>query len=393
MNRHGEILLGVGGGIAAYKACDLLRRLQDSGYGVTVVPTPASLNFVGAATWEALSGRPVTSSVFESVDQVRHVSLARETSAILIAPATADLISRIAAGRADDLLTNVILASSAPKVLIPAMHPAMWSNPATKANVSTLRDRGFFIAEPGEGALTSGDFGKGRLLDTADIIQFFQSVTYAQDLIGKKVLVSAGGTREPIDPVRYIGNLSSGRQGIAIAQAAALRGAEVTLILANAEKPDHPNIKTVIVKTASEMLTQLESHFSETDFLFMAAAIADARPAKVSEEKIKKDLYATIELVANPDLLATLTANKKNQIVCAFAAETANNSQENALKKLLHKRADFIYLNDVSNGAIFGQPTTSGHIIDISGEDEVIHEISKEKLAQILIDKALDKLG
>lgn len=393
MTRRGEIILGVGGGIAAYKSCDLLRRLIERGYGVTVVPTPSSLNFVGLATWEALSGREVTTSVFESVDQVRHVSLARDSHAILIAPATADLIARLAAGRADDLLTNVVLASSAPKILIPAMHPAMWSNPATCANVSLLRERGFFVADPAEGALTSGDFGKGRLLDTADIIQFFESAIHQQDLTGKKVLVSAGGTREPIDPVRYIGNHSSGKQGIAIALAAAMRGADVTLVLANGEKPDHPRVKTINVKTASEMLTQLEAHFGDCDLLFMAAAIADARPARVSNEKIKKGNYSTIELVENPDLLATLTSNKQKQFVVAFAAETASNSQEYALQKLLAKKADLIYLNDVSNGAIFGESLTRGNIIDSQGKNEAIDEISKEKLAQLLIDRAIDKLG
>ena len=219
-----EVILGVGGGIAAFKACDLLRRLQDRGESVTVVPTPSSLNFVGKATWEALSGKTVTTGVFEAVDQVRHVSLARQASVLIIAPATADLISRIAAGRADDLLTNIVLATTAPVVIVPAMHPAMWFNQATQQNVETLRRRGYAVMEPSEGPLTSGDVGKGRFPTTEEIIDFYQRVTAPQDMFGKRVLISAGGTREAIDPVRFIGNKSSGRQGIALAEAARLRG-------------------------------------------------------------------------------------------------------------------------------------------------------------------------
>lgn len=391
--RRGEIILGIGGGIAAYKSTDLLRRLKELGYAVTVIPTPSSLNFVGSATWEALSGRPVTTSVFESVDQVRHVSLAKDAHAILIAPATADLIARIAAGRADDLLTNTVLAAHCPIIVVPAMHPAMWSNPATQSNVETLRARGIFVMEPSEGALTSGDHGKGRFPETSEILSIFTNVVHAQDLIGKKVLVTAGGTREPIDPVRYIGNHSSGKQGIAIAEAAALRGAQVTLILANAEKPHMSGITTVVVKTASEMLTQLEASFSDTDILFMAAAIADARPSYVSDEKIKKGKYRTIEMIENPDLLQTVTANKSHQVVVAFAAETSQDAVEIAREKLLSKRADFIYLNDVTGGAIFGATQTSGHLIDTQGNSEEFHQVSKEKLAEVLIDRALNKLG
>ena len=249
-----EVILGVGGGIAAYKACDLLRRLQDSGFAVTVIPTPSSLNFVGKATWEALSGREVTTSVFESVDQVRHVSLARSADAIVIAPATADLIARIAAGRADDLLTNVILASEVPILIVPAMHPAMWFNAATQANIATLRARGIDVLEPVEGALTSGDVGKGRFPETAQIIERFTQHTLApQDLTGKTVVVTAGGTREPIDPVRYIGNKSTGLQGIAIAEAAARRGADVTLIIANSDIPTSKEINRIDVCTVNEL--------------------------------------------------------------------------------------------------------------------------------------------
>jgi phosphopantothenoylcysteine decarboxylase/phosphopantothenate--cysteine ligase len=273
-----EIILGVGGGIAAYKACDLLRRLQDSGFAVTVVPTPSSLNFVGRATWEALSGREVTTSVFESVDQVRHVSLAKLAEAIIIAPATADLIARIAAGRADDLLTNVILASTAPILVVPAMHPAMWFNDATQANIRTLRSRGIDVLEPVEGALTSGDVGKGRFPETAEIIEHFKGqVLREKDLAGVKVLVTAGGTREEIDPVRFIGNKSTGMQGIALAEAALSRGAEVTLIIANSSIETNSRIKRIDVTSVSLLAETLTREFTSTDFLFMSAAISDRK--------------------------------------------------------------------------------------------------------------------
>lgn len=393
MNARDEIILGVGGGIAAYKSCDLLRRLQERGLSVTVVPTPSSLNFVGQATWEALSGKPATSSVFESVDQVRHVSLAKNARAIIIAPATADLIARIAAGRADDLLTNTVLASTSPIVLVPAMHPAMWSNPATVANVKTLRSRGMHVMEPSTGALTSGDVGKGRFPDTAEIIDYFTSHVAPRDLVGKRVVVTAGGTREPIDPVRYIGNISSGKQGIALAQVAASRGADVTLILANAQAPEDLGITTIAVKTASEMLTQLQANFSRCDILFMAAAIADARPSIVSESKLKKREYTSIQLIENPDVLATVAAEKQKQIIVAFAAETSSDAHTLAFDKLKAKNADFIYLNNVSGGAIFGADKTHGRIIDPQGNSEEVGEISKEKLASLLIDKTLDRLG
>ncbi|CAN2199129.1 Dfp Phosphopantothenoylcysteine synthetase/decarboxylase [Candidatus Nanopelagicaceae bacterium] len=387
-----EVILGVGGGIAAYKACDLLRRLQDSGFAVTVVPTPSSLNFIGSATWEALSGRPVTTQVFESVDQVRHVSLAKLANAIIIAPATADLIARIAQGRADDLLTNVVLASDAPILIVPAMHPNMWFNAATQANIQTLKNRGFEVLEPVEGALTSGDVGKGRFPETHQIIERFTNQTLApQDLAGKKVTVTAGGTREAIDPVRFIGNLSTGKQGIAIAEAAAARGADVTLIIANSELPVHSKVTRIDVQSVSQMQAALNKTFSDTDILFMSAAISDARPAHQSSEKIKKQDLKSIELIENPDLLSTLTANKSQQFVVAFAAETDGNSIGLAQEKMRRKGADLIYLNNVSGGAIFGSSQTSGTIIDDSGVIESFTDISKEKLAHSLINHAIKR--
>jgi phosphopantothenoylcysteine decarboxylase/phosphopantothenate--cysteine ligase len=393
-----EIILGVGGGIAAYKSCDLLRRLQDGGFAVTVVPTPSSLNFVGQATWEALSGRSATTSVFEDVDQVRHVSLARLARGAIIAPATADLIARMAAGRADDLLTNVVLAAEFPILLVPAMHPAMWSNAATQENIARLISRGFDVMPPDVGALTSGDHGKGRFPTTAAIIERFTSHTLApQDLVGRKILVTAGGTREAIDPVRFIGNKSSGKQGIAIAEAALARGAEVTLIAANCALESSSKIRRIDVESTAELQDQLESHFPECDALFMAAAIADARPAEFSADKIKKDGFDEIALTKNPDLLATLASAKRSlQVVVAFAAETADDSQVLAREKMQRKGADLIYLNDVSDGAIFGADNTEGLII---GSDKVIEfkePISKIALAHKLLNEALlllNKLG
>jgi phosphopantothenoylcysteine decarboxylase/phosphopantothenate--cysteine ligase len=387
-----EVVLGVGGGIAAYKACDLLRRLQDSGFAVTVVPTPSSLNFIGSATWEALSGRPVTTQVFESVDQVRHVSLAKLADAIIIAPATADLIARIAQGRADDLLTNIVLASDVPILIVPAMHPNMWFNAATQANIETLKGRGIDVLEPVEGALTSGDVGKGRFPETHQIIEKFTQQTLApQDLAGKKVTVTAGGTREAIDPVRFIGNLSTGKQGIAIAEAASARGADVTLIIANSDLPVHSKVHRIEVESVSQMQAALNNAFSDTDILFMSAAISDARPAQQSSEKIKKQDLKSLELIENPDLLSTLTANKLQQFVVAFAAETDANSIELAQEKMRRKGADLIYLNNVSGGAIFGSSQTSGTIIDDSGVIESFTDISKEKLAHSLINHALKR--
>jgi phosphopantothenoylcysteine decarboxylase/phosphopantothenate--cysteine ligase len=386
-----EIILGVGGGIAAYKACDLLRRLQDRGFAVTVVPTPSSLNFVGSATWEALSGRQVTTQVFESVDQVRHVSLARVAEAIVIAPATADLIARIAAGRADDLLTNCVLASDAPILIVPAMHPNMWFNNATQANVATLRSRGIDVMEPAEGSLTSGDVGKGRFPDTAEIIDRFTGSTLRdRDLAGVKVLVTAGGTREAIDPVRFIGNRSTGKQGIAIAEAALARGADVTLLIANSEIASHPLINRFNLHSVSEMKVALEANFADCDMLFMAAAISDVRPENSSKEKIKKGQFNTITLVENPDLLASLPADG-SQVVVAFAAETDKDSITEAQSKMVRKSADLIYLNNVSNGAIFGSDETSGSIIDATGLLESLNEVSKENLAHALINHAISK--
>jgi phosphopantothenoylcysteine decarboxylase/phosphopantothenate--cysteine ligase len=388
-----EIILGVGGGIAAYKSCDLLRRLLDLGHHVTVVPTPSSLNFVGKATWEALSGRSVTTEVFESVEEVRHISLAKKSDFIVISPATADLIARLASGRADDLLTNVVLASTSEILLVPAMHPQMWSNSATLANVQTLRQRGIHIMEPAVGALTSGDIGKGRLPETHEIIAEIESLfSSANDFAGRKILITAGGTREPIDPVRFIGNRSSGKQGYAIAREAARRGAKVSLIAANSQLADIDGVEIIHVETAQEMLSAVELRFDDCDALFMSAAVADARPLDASDEKIKKSDYQSIDLVENADILKSLLSKKKQQIIVAFAAETSHD-RDSALAKLESKGADILYLNDISAGDIFNSETTYGEIFKRDGSSIKVAKTTKDTLARELLDTALIQLG
>ena len=388
-----EVVLGVGGGIAAYKSCELLRRLQDRGYSITVVPTPSSLNFVGTATWEALSGRPVNTQVWENVHTVPHIAIAESANFFLIAPATADLIARLAAGRADDLLTNLVLASDVPKMLVPAMHPSMWLDPATVANVATLRSRGFLIMDPDVGRLTGKDIGPGRFPEVPAIIERFDSLTgNVQDLKGKRVLVTAGGTREAIDPVRFIGNKSSGKQGIAVALAARNRGAQVHLIAANFDTSDLVGIEVSKVESAADMQKVLAEQFHQCDILVMSAAVADARPKNSSVEKIKKALLGSIELEENPDLLASFASTKQNQVIVGFAAETKDHLQE-ARRKLEAKGLDLIYVNDVTGGAIFGQDKTMGTILLRNDADIAVKEVSKDALGNLLLDQAIRQLG
>ena len=388
-----EVILGVGGGIAAYKSCELLRRLQDRGYLLTVVPTPSSLNFVGKATWEALSGRPVNTQVWESVHTVPHIALAERANFFLIAPATADLIARIAQGRADDLLTNLILASDVPKMIVPAMHPSMWLDPATVANVKTLRDRGYLVMDPEVGRLTGDDIGPGRFPEVPSIIHNFDQMTgHTQDLKGKRVLVTAGGTREAIDPVRFIGNKSSGKQGIAIAKAAAARGADVHLIAANFDTDALSGIHVTKVESTSDMKQALDSNFDQCDILIMSAAVADARPKISAIDKIKKTFLGSIELEENPDLIATVSARKSHQVIVGFAAETKDHLQE-ARRKLESKGLDLIYVNDVSGGAIFGQDQTMGTILLRNDADIAVKEVSKDALGNLLLDHAIRQLG
>ncbi len=387
-----EILLGVGGGIAAYKSCDLLRRLQDLGHSVTVVPTPASLNFVGKATWEALSGKAVNTEVWEEVAGVNHVKIGDSAQYILIAPATADLIARIAAGRADDLLTNSVLASSAPKMIVPAMHPKMWLNSATQSNVAKLRELGFLFMDPASGRLTGADSGIGRFPETSEILNIFNTqLAVKQDLTGKRILVTAGGTREAIDDVRFIGNRSSGKQGIAIAKAAAARGASVTLIAANIQSGRVFGVTQVDVISTADLQSALAANFDSTDVLIMAAAVSDARPI-ATEGKVKKSDFKNIELVENPDLLAEISKKKSAQILVGFAAEEGANLLQEGERKLKAKGLDLIYANDIADGEIFGSSLTSGYLIDATGNEE-IHQISKELLATRLLDRVAERLN
>ncbi len=389
-----EIVLGVGGGIAAYKACELLRRLQDLDFSITVIPTPSSLNFVGAATWEALSGKSVSTQVWEDVEKVKHVSLADQAEAIIIAPTTADLLARLVQGRADDLLTNVVSASSKPKFLIPAMHPQMWLNPTTQANVEILKSRGFAVMQPATGRLTGEDSGVGRFPETVEIISaFLNHIGSTQDLLGKRILISAGGTREAIDPVRYIGNRSSGKQGEALAVDARNRGAHVTMVLANSNISDISGIQTLRVETAAEMHTALKANIQDSDVLIMAAAVSDARPTSVAHEKIKKDDLQNIELVSNLDILKDLSSvAKDSQIIVGFAAETSN-LETLGLAKLKAKNLDLIYVNDVSNGAVFASDESAGFLIGADGQSTYIEQTSKAKVAKYILDRVVSRLG
>jgi len=389
-----EIVLGVGGGIAAYKACDVLRRLQDLDFSVTVVPTPSSLNFVGSATWEALSGKAVTTQVWENVEEVKHVSLADTAEAIIIAPVTADLLARLAQGRADDLLTNVISASKAPKFLVPAMHPQMWLNETTQENVRVLKSRGFAVMQPDTGRLTGDDSGVGRFPETSEIISnFLEHIGSVQDLKGKKFLISAGGTREAIDPVRYIGNRSSGKQGAAIAAEARNRGASVTLVLANSNLADIAGIECIRVETAQEMHSALKERMSDCDVLVMTAAVADAKPAHLATDKIKKSEFNSIELVSNADILADLSSQAKDsQVIVGFAAETTR-IEEHGLQKLKSKKLDLIYVNDVSEGAIFSSDSSEGYLLSADGQSTHIAQTSKAKVARVILDNVVSRLS
>jgi len=396
--RGRKLILGIGGGISAYKSCDLLRRLQENGFVVTVVPTKSSLNFVGEATWAALSGNKVYSDLWQDVEEVPHISLAKNSDAIMVAPCTADLLSRLAQGRADDLLTNIILASTKPKVLVPAMHPEMWLNDATVANVETLRSRGFLVIEPDFGKMTGSDVGIGRYPESEKIIQNLnQHLVRNADLLGKKILVTAGGTREPIDPVRFIGNRSSGKQGFAIALAAANRGAQVHLITANTDLPAIDGITTTFVETADQMSAVVKHEFIHADALIMSAAVSDFKVEDAAESKIHKNEINHLSLTFNEDILNSLGKIKKpNQVTVGFAAETE--SAKAAIiaagsAKVEKKNLDLIYVNDVSNGQIFGSDQTSGFILDRSGEVTEIPVISKDTLSDILLDQILVKLG
>ncbi|WP_122261074.1 bifunctional phosphopantothenoylcysteine decarboxylase/phosphopantothenate--cysteine ligase CoaBC [Ornithinimicrobium cerasi] len=392
-----RVVLGVSGGIAAYKAALVLRLLTEAGHAVTVVPTPAALRFVGAPTWEALSGRPVTSEVWDEVPAVNHVRLGQEADLVLVAPATADLLARAAHGLADDLLTTTLLTARCPVVLAPAMHTEMWSHPATVANVELLRSRGVTVIEPATGRLTGRDSGPGRLPEPEEIVTAAlaavpgpggppDGAASPRDLAGRHVVVSAGGTREPLDPVRFLGNRSSGKQGYAVAAEAALRGARVTLVAANVALPDPDGCEVVPVGSARELEAALSAVLDGggVDAVVMAAAVADFRPATYAVTKIKKthddegdDSAPVVELVRNPDVLAALVARRagaRTPYLVGFAAETGDASGDVltlARAKLRRKGCDLLVANDVGDDKAFGQDENTVHLLR-PGTDEVV---------------------
>jgi len=405
--RRPSVVLGVGAGIAAYKVCELLRLLAESGHRVRVVPTRDSLRFVGAATWEALSGASVTTEVFDSVPDVPHVRLGQQADLVVVAPATADLLAKAAHGRADDLLTATLLTARCPVVFAPAMHTEMWQHPATVSNVATLRSRGALVLEPAEGRLTGSDSGKGRLPEPETIFDLLRLVArrgfdgLEPDLGGRRVVVSAGGTREYLDPVRYLGNRSSGRQGYALASTAAARGAVVTVVAANVTLPDPAGVEVIRVETTEELRVQVRGVAVAADAVVMAAAPSDFRPARVSVAKLKRPADGTapaLELVQNADILAELVANRagKEPVIVGFAAETGDESGtilQHAQAKLARKGCDFLVVNDVSNGQVFGEPDNEALILGADGSGITVPLGPKEQLADVVWDVVARRLG
>ena len=404
-----QVVLGVSGGIAAYKACELLRRFTESGHDVTVVPTESALRFVGAPTWAALSGRPVATEVWDGVHEVPHVRIGQAADLVVIAPATADLMAKAAHGQADDLLTNTLLTARCPVVFAPAMHTEMWEHPATRDNVATLRRRGAIVIEPAEGRLTGKDTGKGRLPEPGEIFELARDVLTrsrtgsagpGDDLAGRQVVVSAGGTREYLDPVRFLGNRSSGLQGVALARAAAARGAEVTLVAANVALPDPAGVKVVRVETTAELRDAVVGAAAGADAVVMAAAPADFRPASVSEAKIKKAAdgsAAPLELVQNPDILHEISTQRvrPESVVVGFAAETGDATGsvlDLARAKLARKGCDLLVVNDVSGGAVFGQPDNEAVILAADGAAVEVPRGSKGALAHAIWDQVAARL-
>lgn len=399
-----RVVVGVSGGIAAYKACHLVRNFKEAGDKVRVIPTQNALNFVGAATFEALSGNPVDTSVFTRVDEVQHVRVGQEADLIVVAPATADFMARAAAGRADDLLTSTILVATCPVVLAPAMHTEMWLNPATQANVATLRERGITVLEPAHGRLTGKDTGPGRLLEPDVIAELARTVlrtsTFAPTLAGKRVLISAGGTQENIDPVRYIGNRSSGKQGYALGDVAAQRGAKVTIVAGATDELDPPSGAEVIkVGSTREMKQAMTERAPEADVVIMAAAVADFRPEAEASTKLKKgkadDALSTIRLTENPDILKGLVqmreAGETAATIIGFAAET-DNELENGRAKLKRKGADMLMLNSVAGGGVFGQVRNRGWLLSADGREEEIPDGTKHEVAARIWD-AVERLS
>lgn len=426
-----RIILGVGGGIAAYKVASLLRLFTEAGHNVTVIPTDAATRFVGTATWEALSGNPVSNSVFDDVDKVNHVRLGQLADLVVIAPATADLLAKSAAGMASDLLTGTLLMASCPVLMAPAMHTEMWQHPATVANVATLRSRGTVILDPASGRLTGTDSGAGRLPEPADI---FAAALAAHDaaraqadaphtgsgsttgtgifsapgsapgaLTGRRVVITAGGTREPIDPVRYLGNRSSGKQGMALAAAALAEGATVELILAHVEVPPPDGVELVQVETAEQLRAATLRAAKQADALIMAAAVADFRPAEQILTKIKKradGVDPVITLVRNPDILREAveqrTAAGAGPLIVGFAAETGDPTADplsHAREKLARKGCDYLVLNQVGDGRVFGLDDTAATILDAGGTEPVEVIGTKAEVATAVVARVAAALA
>jgi phosphopantothenoylcysteine decarboxylase/phosphopantothenate--cysteine ligase len=396
-----NVVLGVCGGIAAYKAASLLRLFTESGDRVTVVPTASALKFVGAPTWEALSGRPVSTDVFANVDSVQHVRIGQEADLIVVAPATANLLAKAAHGLADDLLSTTLLASRAPVIFAPAMHTEMWENAATQANVATLRERGYVVLDPAVGRLTGVDSGPGRLPEPDEIFAACGEVLNGAptaDLRGLHVVVSAGGTREYLDPVRFIGNRSSGLQGYALARTAASRGATVTLIAANVGLPDPAGVDVQRVVTTEEMRGAVMAASADADVVVMAAAPADFRPVSQASAKIKKShdgTAPTIELVENPDILAELvqTRTSKRPVIVGFAAETGDDNgtvMDHARAKLARKGCDLLVVNDVSEGRVFNATHNEAVIIAADGAMREVPSGPKADVAHAVWDAVVE---
>jgi phosphopantothenoylcysteine decarboxylase/phosphopantothenate--cysteine ligase len=392
-------VLGVGGGIAAYKACEVLRGLTETGHDVRVVPTEAALNFVGAATFEALSGHPVHTGVFTEVPEVQHVRVGKEADLVLIVPATANLLAKAAHGIADDLLTNTLLTARCPVAYFPAMHTEMWEHPATRHNITLLRSRGAVVAEPAAGRLTGKDTGKGRLADPVEIVDLARLLlaepgALPRDLEGVRVVISAGGTREPLDPVRYLGNRSSGKQGYALARVAAQRGADVTLIAAHTVTlPEPAGVTVRHVSTAEQLRQAVHQAAKPAHVVVMAAAVADFRPANFLDHKIKKSddqPDPTITLDRNADILAELVANRApGQVVVGFAAETGDEHGsvlDHARTKLKRKGSDLLVVNAVGEGKAFEVEENSGWLLSADGTERLIPLGAKAQLAAAVWD-------
>ncbi|KAA0920085.1 bifunctional phosphopantothenoylcysteine decarboxylase/phosphopantothenate--cysteine ligase CoaBC [Dietzia sp. ANT_WB102] len=400
--RGPRVVVGVGGGIAAYKSCGLIRLLSESGCHVDVVPTEAALRFVGSATFEALSGNPVSTGVFSDVPSVRHVALGQRADLVVVAPATADLLARAASGRADDLLTSTLLTARCPVLLAPAMHTEMWEHPATRRNVDTLRGDGIHVMPPASGRLTGADTGAGRLPEPADIARLARLLldggSLPWDLAGKSIVVTSGGTREEIDPVRFLGNRSSGKQGHAIAAVAAARGARVTLVTSS-DLPTPPAVDVVHIESALELREQTLRAAAGADVIVKAAAVADFRPTDVSDSKLKKggeSEPAEIRLRRNPDILADLVSARAagdipaDCVLVGFAAETGDASGtvlEHGRAKLARKGCDLLVVNEVGRGTTFGQDVNGGWILDSDGGEIHLERASKDLLADRLLDE------